>query len=261
MAGTTDLTYGNDYTIEWFRSEDGGAWASMGFGDTQNGGAMSVTPRSTNTSYMAVVRGAGSYIGELSFVISNSPVEDDVSLVSLTHGSHIHEGQGLTLTATLQSASGVPVNGGVARFYARVNNGSDVIYLGEASVVNNTAMLVLASTSLPAGHYSIWVEYSGVPGVFNEMGRSSTASSGLTVHSATLESDDFSLSNWANGEDQTSLVPGEENTITLSADDYTFDTDFTYSWMISTDGGLSWSYQPGDDSLELSITPTDNRGW
>ena len=174
MAGNTTLTYNNGYTIEWFRSEDGGAWASMGAGDTANGGQISVTPRSTNTNYMAVVRGAGSYIGELSFVISNSPAEDTVDLTDATVSSGIYEGPGFTLTAEFESESDpdISVNGGTAFFYLHPNETSSYIYVGEATVVDGTATLVLASSSLPAGNYSIWVEYSGVPGVFAHLGRS-----------------------------------------------------------------------------------------
>lgn len=270
VAGNTTLSYEDgDYTIEWFRSEDGGAWASMGSGDTQNGGTMSVTPRSTNTSYMAVVRGAGSYIGELSFVISNSPELDGTDRETIVNNSgNIYEGQGVSLTTTLKSDSGTVVNGGTVRFWARLNNAEENTrtYLGEAAVVGGSANLVLASVSLPVGQYSIYVEYSGVPGVFDGFGPSglSGASTGLTVYSATLVSDDFSLSNRADGENQTNLVPGVENTIRFSDTDYTLNEDYTYSWMISTDGGLSWSYQPGEayeneDPAPLTITPTDNR--
>lgn len=213
------------YTVEWFMS-DGGAWKPMSADYS-----VTVAPWSTSYAYMAVISGTGEYEGEFSLVVSCDTEAQSAFGTASPVGAEVYEGQGFELSADIyyNGDAANAATGGVVRFYAAA--GGTRAYLGEANVVNGVARLSLASASLPAGSYTVSAEYSGVSGVYAPALGSDIGT--ITILSATLNSGAFSLDNYT-------LTLGTENTITLSnSGGYIHGTDYTVSWQVSRDGGLT----------------------
>ena len=212
--------------------------------------SVTVTPWSTSYAYMAVISGTGEYEGEFSLVVSCDTEAQGAFDAASPVDVEVYEGQGFQLSADIyyNGSTDNAATGGVVRFYAA--DGGTQVYLGEANVVNGVARLSLASASLPAGDYTVSAEYSGVSGVYapvqgNNIGR-------ITILSATLNSGAFSL-------DNDTLTLGTENTITLSnSGGYNHGTDYTVSWQVSRDGGLTWE-STGNSGESVTVTPENNR--
>ena len=232
------------YTVEWFMS-DGGVWKPMSADYS-----VTVTPWSTSYAYMAVISGTGEYEGEFSLVVSCDTEAQGAFDAASPVDVEVYEGQGFQLSADIyyNGDAANAATGGVVRFYAAA--GGTQAYLGEANVVNGVARLSLASASLPAGSYTVSAEYSGVSGVYAPALGSDIGT--ITILSATLNSGAFSLDNYT-------LTLGTENTITLSnSGGYIHGTDYTVSWQVSRDGGLTWE-STGNSGGSVAVTPENNR--
>ena len=108
--------------------------------------------------------------------------------------------------------------------------------LGTVPNTNGTSKLEL--NNLPAGTYSIFAYYTGAEGVY-EASKSDEIT--VTVKSATLPTDGWSIQIEADSKTQTKLQLGVENILSIAAPNgYTTD-DYRVEWLVSKDGGETWA--------------------
>lgn len=111
---TTSLTYGTDYTADWYVSTDGTTWNLLGSGKT-----MQVTPASVTEAYKAVVLPVGNYKRPLDGLVFTSTkgtlLATETTLTAAP--ATVYVGKEVTVTAAVaQTPSGTAVTQGTVYF-------------------------------------------------------------------------------------------------------------------------------------------------
>lgn len=234
------LTATTDYTVAWYVNTGDGNWSSTG---------TTVTPESTSYSYKAVISPKSPTYTKGGFELVVTCGTEDTSVIGTIAVSpnSVKEGQSFTVSATVNGTNNgsTAVSGGSVAFWAGES------YLGEAPILNGKASLTVATNALAEGKYDITAVYSGVAGVYASAQKQEGT---LTVDSAALTTTDFSLTTDKTGN---KLEIGEKTIVTLDDSNYDADADYSVSWQVSKDGGLTW-VEAQQGGTEFKITAENN---
>lgn len=231
------LTENTHYTVTWYENTGSGVWNKI---DT-----LTVTPENINTQYKAVVKPAGSFtLGEFELVIGCAELAETTVSAWSNAATSILEGETLRLAALVKSNNSSASGGDIV-----FKTNEDVV-LGTVPNTNGTSKLEL--TNLPAGTYSIYAYYTGAEGVY-EASKSDEIT--VTVKSATLPTDGWSIGIEAETTTQTELQLGVENTLSIAAPAGYSANDYRVEWLVSKDGGETWALAGTEDTLK--VTPAN----
>lgn len=236
------LTENTDYTVKWYVKANGGEYIPC---------TSTVKPLNTSYVYKAVVSPKGTYkFGAFELVIACGQLFEPTVTVNYTPAT-VYEGKDVTITAQVNAA------GGFVTFYA-TDAASNVIRLGEASLVNEEAEITI--NNLPAGEYTVKAVYSGVEGIYASADATKAT---LTIKSATLPATTWEIDVTAGTLENSAMVPFEAYTLEVATSDeaaaLTYGTDYSITWLISKDAGLTWeTYGDVKADGSIDVTPQAN---